>query len=78
MPPHATEIAILPLLPDVDISKGDGLKVVQRLLATLKEQSGFKSAVYGLQVEHPDTMTLLIGMTPAMRSHFQARGSNQF
>jgi hypothetical protein len=59
--PNATEIAILPLLPEVDISQGEGLQVVQRMLSTLNQQEGFQGAVYGTQVEHPDLMTLMIG-----------------
>jgi hypothetical protein len=57
----ATEIAILPLLPEVDISTGNGLDVVQRMISTLEKQTGFQGAVYGTQEEHPDIMTLMIG-----------------
>jgi hypothetical protein len=61
--PNATEVAFLPLLPEVDISQGEGLEVVHRMLSTLKQQKGFQGAVYGTQIENPDVMTLMIGMT---------------
>jgi hypothetical protein len=60
---NATEIAFLPLLPEVDISTGEGLEVVNRMFSTLEQQNGFQHAVYGTQVEHSDTMTLMIGMS---------------
>lgn len=64
MAPAATEIAILPLLPDVDLDAPDseGHKVVKGMIETLTNQKGYIGIHYGRQHENPDNLVLAIGL----------------
>ena len=56
-----TEIAYLPLKPDLDLTSGDIKEVWQSTLRTIASQPGFKTGYWGKQIENPDTVQLVIG-----------------
>jgi hypothetical protein len=64
MPQAATEIATLPLLPDIDIDTpgSEGHNVVNGMLETLGKQKGYLGMHYGRQHESPDNFILAIGL----------------
>jgi hypothetical protein len=59
-----TEIAYLPLLPNTDLTTGEGQKVWTETLRTITAQLGCKALFWGRQVENPDTVQFVIGATP--------------
>jgi hypothetical protein len=63
MPLPATEIAILPLLPEIDIDTpgSEGRNVVNSMVETLAKQKGYLGIHYGRQHENPDNLVLAIG-----------------
>lgn len=65
--PQATELAILPLLPDVDITTpgSQGHTVINGMIETLVQQTGYLGIHYGRQHESPDNLVLAIGLYPA-------------
>lgn len=62
--PQATELATLPLLPDVDIATPgtEGHAVINGMIETLAKQRGYLGIHYGRQHETPDNLVLAIGL----------------
>lgn len=61
---QATELATLPLLPEVDIATpgSEGHAVINGMIETLGEQKGYLGIHYGRQHERPDNLVLAIGL----------------
>ncbi|KAE9974330.1 hypothetical protein EG328_003914 [Venturia inaequalis] len=68
--PQATELAILPLLPDVDITTpgSQGHTVINGMIETLVQQTGYLGIHYGRQHESPDNLVLAIDWN-SIKSH---------
>jgi hypothetical protein len=61
------ELAYLPLAPGVDLTTGDHKKSWDAGLKTLSSQKGYRNAFWGRQIEHPEILDLVIGMsTPTL------------
>jgi hypothetical protein len=75
MPQIATEIATLPLLPDIDIDTpgGEGHNVINGMIETLGKQKGYLGLHYGRQHENPDNLVLAIGLYSITISPVQPR-----
>jgi hypothetical protein len=67
-----TEICIIPLKPDVDLTTGDTQKQWEESLNTIDLQPGCKSIFWGRKVEDPDKLLLVIGR---LLSHNNLQGS---
>lgn len=61
MPSPVTEIATIVLKPDVSIGEGEATQIWQSTLNTVSKQPGFQKYYYGLQIENPKTLSLLVG-----------------
>ncbi|TLD20072.1 hypothetical protein E2P81_ATG09142 [Venturia nashicola] len=68
--PQATELATLPLLPDVDIATpgSEGHSVISGMVGTLVNQKGYLGIHYGRQHENPDNLVLAIDWA-SIKSH---------
>src|SRR6266480_3533818 len=58
---QATVIAPISLKPGINIDEGEGAQMLAYGLKTISEQPGFQDCFYGLQLEHPDMLDLLMG-----------------
>ncbi|QDS71290.1 hypothetical protein FKW77_001258 [Venturia effusa] len=69
-PTIATELAILPLLPEVDLAThgSEGHTVITHMIATLSEQKGYLGIHFGRQHESPDDLVLAIDWD-SIKSH---------
>lgn len=57
----ATENAILPLKPDIDITTGDAAKTWRSTLDTILAQPGLQRIAWGQWRENPHNLQMLIG-----------------
>jgi len=60
MTQQVSEVAILPLKPEIDIESGDLKTALHAALQALADQAGCQKILYGRQVEHPDVLQLSI------------------
>lgn len=60
----ATENAILPLKPDIDITTGDAAKTWRSTLDTILAQPGLQRIAWGQWRENPHNLQMLIGGNP--------------
>lgn len=56
-----TEVAFLPLQPNLDLTSGDVKAVWDDTLQTIASQPGCQSLFWGRQIEKPDVVQLVIG-----------------
>lgn len=63
--PQTTELATLPLSPEVDIATPGsvGHTVITGMIETLAKQKGYLGIYYGRQHESPDNLVLAIGLS---------------
>lgn len=65
MSESTAEVAYLPLKAGVGgLDKGDSPKIWNDTLKTVTSQPGCKGAYWGIQIEHPDIIELVVGMSP--------------
>lgn len=57
-----TEIALIPLLPGVNLDEGDAKVVWQRMLKTIASQKGWQKMYWGMKVEDKEVVVLVVGM----------------
>ena len=57
-----TEVVYLPLKTGLDLSAGKEKEQWEDILSTIKRQPGAIRILWGKQIEHPDTVQLVIGM----------------
>jgi hypothetical protein len=55
-----SEIAILPLHPGVNLESGEDKQILDDTLATIAKQHGFKNMYWGLKVEDPSVLQMVI------------------
>jgi len=61
------EAVFIPLVAGLDITTGDGKKLIDETLSTIKSQPGCSAIYYGRQLEHPDVLQFLIGKSASPR-----------
>lgn len=57
----ATENAVLPLKPDVDLTTGPAAETWRSTLSTIGAQPGCQRIVWGRSIENPENAQMLIG-----------------
>lgn len=57
-----TEVVYLPFRTGLDLSMGEKKEHWEDTLNTIKRQPGAIRVLWGRQIEHPDTIQLVIGM----------------
>ncbi|OAL54853.1 hypothetical protein IQ07DRAFT_278701 [Pyrenochaeta sp. DS3sAY3a] len=63
-----TEIALLPLKPDVDLEQGDAKGIWQGMLKTIASQKGYQKLYWGVKVEDKETAVLVV-VWDSLESH---------
>lgn len=56
-----TEIALMSLMPDVNITSSEHERILHDMLSIVTKQDGCKSVWYGLPIEKPGTLEIIIG-----------------
>lgn len=57
-----TEVVYLPFKTGLDLSAGEKKEIWEDVLSTIKRQPGAIRVLWGRQIEHSDTVQLVIGM----------------
>jgi hypothetical protein len=59
-----TEIAFIPLKPGIDVSSGEHKQVLLDALAVIRRQEGCTTLYYGVPIERPTEVEVIIGAIP--------------
>lgn len=60
-----TELVRLPLKPNITLNSASHKAILDDTLNTIAQQSGLKSLVWGIPVEHPDRVEIIQGPHPS-------------